>query len=92
MQEYVNKRSKENGIRGRKVGANTINKELVTFQSVWNWAKDMGKLKGEFPKKNLRFPKTEEKPPFQTWTEIESQIELGNLSTINKLIYGIVCF
>ena len=40
----------------------------------------MGKLLGEFPRKGLRLPKTSEKPPFQTWQEIERQIERGGLT------------
>ena len=35
LQTYVSKRAKENGNRGRTVGRNTINKELVTFRTVW---------------------------------------------------------
>ena len=80
LQDYVGKRSKKTGLRGRKVGASTINKEIVTFQSIWNWAVQMGKLNGSFPRNGLRFPKAAEKPPFQTWEEIGSQIERGNLS------------
>ncbi len=80
LQEYVNTRSKEPGRRGNRVGANTINKEIVTFRCVWNWGVDMGKLHGEFPRKGLRLPKTSEKPPFQTWQEIERQIRRGGLT------------
>ena len=84
LQEYVGKRSKEPGRRGNKVGANTINKEIVTFRSVWNWAVDMGKLHGEFPRKGLRLPKTSERPPFQTWQEIDRQIERGRLTNAQQ--------
>jgi len=80
LQDYVSKRSKQPGIRGRKVGANTINKEIVTFQSAWKWAAQRGTLEGKFPRAGLRLPKTTEMPSFQTWEEIESQIEHGNLS------------
>jgi integrase len=79
LQRYVEKRSKEKGIRGRKVGAATINKEVVTFRSIWNWAVEGGKLTGAFPRKGLRLPKIAEKPPFQTWAEIEQQIEREGL-------------
>jgi integrase len=40
----------------------------------------MGLVKNAFPNKGLRYPKTHEKPPFQTWAEIERQIQLGGLS------------
>ena len=84
LQRYVNTRSREDGIRGRKVGGNTINKEIVTFRSVWNWGVDTGRLKGEFPRKGVRLPKEVEKPPFQTWTEIERQIERGGLTAAEQ--------
>lgn len=80
LQDYVSDRSRQPGIRGRKVGANTINKEIVTFQSVWNWAVQRGTLEGEFPRTGLRLPKATEMPPFQTWEEIENQIKQGNLT------------
>ncbi|MBI2478862.1 MAG: site-specific integrase, partial [Planctomycetia bacterium] len=67
-------------MRGRNVGGNTIGKEIETFRAAWNWGVDAGKLKGEFPKKGLRLPKQIEMRTFQTWEEIERQIEKGNLS------------
>ena len=80
LQDYVGKRSKQPGTRGRTVGASTINKELVTFQTAWKWAVRRGKLEGRFPKSGLRLPKSPELPPFQTWDEIERQIKHGDLS------------
>ena len=74
------KRSRQKGLRGRKVGGNTIRKEIETFRAVWSWGVDAGKLQGDFPKKGLRFPKQIEKPVFQTWEEIERQIEQGGLT------------
>lgn len=80
LQSYVAKRSREKGLRGRKVGGSTIRKEIETFRAAWSWGKDAGKLKGAFPKKGLRFPKQFEMPAFQTWAEIERQIEQGGLT------------
>ncbi|HRX82162.1 MAG TPA: hypothetical protein P5307_24015 [Pirellulaceae bacterium] len=80
LQTYVMERSKQKGLRGRNVGGNTIGKEIETFRAAWNWGVDARKLKGKFPKKGLRFPKQIEMPAFQTWDEIERQIEQGNLS------------
>lgn len=77
LQSYVTKRSKEKGIRGRTVGANTINKELVTFRTVWGWGTDHGKVQGIFPRKGVRLPKAKEMPPFQTWKEIERLMRNG---------------
>lgn len=77
LQSYVTQRSKEKGSRGRTVGSNTINKELVTFRTVWGWGTDHGKLQGVFPRKGVRLPKAREIPPFQTWEEIERQKQNG---------------
>ncbi len=74
LQAYVRKRAKEKGSRGRNVGQNTINKELVTFRTVWGWACETGRLTGEFPRKGIRLPKAREVAVFQTWEEIERQI------------------
>ena len=74
LQAYVTKRAAEKGCRGRNVGQNTINKELVTFRAVWGWACETGRLTGEFPRKGIRLPKAREMPIFQTWEEIERQI------------------
>ena len=40
----------------------------------------MGIVTGVFPNRGLRYPKTADKSPFQTWTEIERQIEMARLS------------
>lgn len=80
LQGYVTNRAKATGRRGRKIDGTTIRKEIATFRRVWNWGVDAGKLSGDFPKKGLRFPKQAEMPAFQTWVEIERQIEQGNLS------------
>lgn len=76
LQAYVAKRSKEKTTKGT-VGANTINKELVTFRTAWGWAVDNSKLSGDFPRKGIRLPKGKEMPPFQTWEQIERQVKQG---------------
>ena len=80
LQEYVRKRSTEKGIRGRQVSPTTIKKELTTFSSVWSWSRLRNYVDSPFPNKGLRYPKTTEKPPFQTWKTIEHQIARGGLS------------
>lgn len=91
LQRYVNARAKEftqfrqdktsNGKNPKRtnVTANTINKELVTFGTVWRWAESVPLVTGSFPRRGLRLPKTKELPQFQTWTEIERQIEQNEL-------------
>ena len=84
LQKYVAKRSKEEGIRGRNVSPATIKKELVTFRSVWNWALGEGHVSHAFPLKGVRFPKTDERPRFQTWDEIAGQCESPSLNDVPK--------
>ena len=79
LQNYVNKRSVESGKKGETVSGNTINKELVTFGTVWRSAAEGGKLYGPFPRKGVRLPKFIELPPFQTWQEIERQVQQESL-------------
>jgi hypothetical protein len=67
LQKYVDCRSQDSGQRGRKLSPATIKKELTTLRSLWNWAKNAGVLALAFPSRGLRYPKTADKPAFQTW-------------------------
>lgn len=80
LQVYVTARSKAKGSGGRKLAAATIRKELVSLRTAWNWAARSNFVAGRFPNDGLRFPKAEEKPPFQTRAQIERQIAGGGLS------------
>jgi integrase len=81
LQGYVNKRSKEDSRLGGKVSHTTIKKELGTLTSLWNrWGANHGLVRGVLSLKNLEYPKKDEKPPFQTWDQIERQIAAGHLS------------
>lgn len=83
LQDYINKRAKEPTQRivdrslpkskqkRVRVSATTIRKEIVTLGSAWRWADSMEMLSRKFPNRGLRWPKTDEKPPFQTWEEIQ---------------------
>ena len=84
LQRYVDARSREPGIRGRKVTATTIKKALVTLKTAWNWAVKVGLLHGKFPNDGLRYAKSKERPVFQTWEEIERQIKRGGLSEVEQ--------
>jgi integrase len=102
LQRYVNKRSSEktqylvdrtqSEIKCRKrrtnVSATTIKKEIVTLGAVWRWAMANSLLVGDFPNRGLRYPKVDEKPPFQTMSEIARQIEQDGLSgSENRLLW-----
>lgn len=84
LQEYVVKRSRASGKNGKSLSATTIRKELGTFRTVWTWAISRGYVSGPFPNQNLRFPKTTDKPSFQTRVEIERRISYGGLSEASK--------
>jgi integrase len=73
LQGYVDKRSRANGRRGALLPT-TINKEIVTLRTAWNWGVRMKIVVGRYPYDGLRYPKSDEKPPFQTRTEIERQL------------------
>ncbi|MEM8671021.1 MAG: site-specific integrase [Planctomycetota bacterium] len=85
LQRYVTARSKEPGKGGRCVSAGTIRKEIATFGALWNWAVTKDYVAGPFPKRGLVFPKLNEKPPFQTWKQIERQIALEQLDEKQSL-------
>ncbi len=80
LQCYVEVRSREPGLRGRTLSASTIKRELTTLTTVWNWAIGTDIVRHPLPKKRLHFPKTAEKPRFQTWDEIERKIKRGGLT------------
>ena len=79
IQKYVDKRAKEPGRRG-KIQATTIRKEITTLSTIFKWAVSNGHLNAAPEKKGIRYPKGKEKPPFQTWDEIERKIKRGGLS------------
>lgn len=79
LQRYVDLRSKSKGLHGRKLSAATIQKEIVSFRTAWNWAARHNLVAGKFPNQGLRYPKQTEKPAFQTREEIERRIALGGL-------------
>jgi integrase len=58
----------------------TLRKEVASFRAAWNWGLAMKLTSGTFPSRGLRYPKGEEKPPFQTFDEITRRIAAGGLS------------
>ena len=46
----------------------------MTHRTAWNWGVKMGHVTGRFPNSGLRFPRSDEKPPFQTREEILKKI------------------
>ncbi|MCL4204901.1 MAG: tyrosine-type recombinase/integrase [Pirellulaceae bacterium] len=85
LQEYINLRRAQRNNRGGTISPVTIRKELATLSGAWTWAMGEG-LVGPFPNKGLKYPKGAEKPPFQTWEEIEKQIERGQLTETEQAV------
>jgi len=80
LQDYVDKRAKASGLKGRKLSAATIKKELISLRTAWNWGIPTKLVAGPFPQAGLSYPKTTEKPPFMTRDEIERRIAAGGLT------------
>ncbi len=74
LQEYVERRSHDEGLHGRKVTATTIKKAIVTLRTVWNWGRQHGLIGREFPSKGIKYPKGSEKPPFMTLAEVQRRV------------------
>jgi integrase len=54
---------------------------VTSVRACWNWGLGAGLVGRPFPaNKALKYPKGDEKPPFQTWAEIERQLARGGLS------------
>jgi integrase len=79
LQGYVDRRAKAKGTGGKRLSPATIRKEIVSLRTAWNWGARMGLVSGRFPYEGLRYPKSDEKPPFQTRAEIERQVLAGGL-------------
>lgn len=85
VQHYIDARSKEPGRRGT-VSHVTIKKEVTTLSTLWRWADAKG-LVGALPRKGLRYQKTKEKSPFQTWQQIVRQIKRGGSKELWESVY-----
>jgi integrase len=63
----------ERYVAARPVSGATIQKEVVTLRTVWNWALRSKLVEGPFPGRDLKYPKTDEKPPFISFEEAKSK-------------------
>lgn len=88
LQSYVNKRTKERGHRpNTTVQPETIKKELGTFSVLWEFAKSRAWVRGDCPKRNVKLPKSVEKPPFMTWEQIEEAIKTGGTEELWERLF-----
>lgn len=75
VQKYVDKRAKEGVVR------ETLKKELGTLRVVWNWASKRKHVPSPptWKPDELTLPKGRQKPPFQTWEQIERRVARGDM-------------
>lgn len=78
LQRHIDRRVKT------PVSAVTVRMEIGTLRTAWNWAKASGLLAADFSADGLAYPKTEQKPPFQTREGIERQLRRGGLMDEEK--------
>ncbi len=76
LQRHVGRRARKK-YRGSTLSPVTLRKEMASFRAAWNWGVDGGQLSGGFPSRGLHYPKMDDKPPFQTWKEIERKVAGG---------------
>jgi len=79
LQRHVSERAKKK-YRGKPLSPVTLRKEVASLRAAWNWGALNALTFGPFPSKGLRYPKGDEKPPFQTWQEIERKLAAGGLA------------
>jgi len=60
-----------------------MQKETLAFGRM-ELGRSGGPLRGAFPNKGLKYPKTNEKRPSKTWKQIERQIGQGSLSSAEQ--------
>ena len=80
LQEYVTVRASQLTATGTPISPETIKKEIGTTSGLWKFAAGKNWVKGASPTKGLKYPKGREKPPFQTFSEIETHIARGGLT------------
>jgi integrase len=81
IQEYIRQRSTEKSRAGHPISPVTIKKELGTLSATWNkWGLREKLVMAPLTLRNLDYAKEKERPPFQTWEQIERRIERGMLT------------
>jgi integrase len=81
VQGHVDRRARQKGFRGRPISPTTLRKEVTSIRACWNWGQSAGLVSARFPgNKALKYPKGEEKSPFQTWEQIQRQVDRGGLT------------
>jgi integrase len=83
VQRHIDRRLKQKH-HGRPIGPITVRKEVTTLRAIWTWGAGRGMFSGTFPSQGLTYPKTDAKPPFCTFAELERKITIGGLSEAER--------
>jgi integrase len=85
LQNYVMRRSEEDGRHGRRLSHITIRKEIGSLAAIWNkWALPLDLVTGPAPTKGLIYNKRKAKAPFQTFEQIKRQIKRGTFTAAQE--------
>lgn len=80
LQRYIDKRKLMKVPKGTPISAATIKKEIVTLRTLWNWARNSGRIRRRFPGRGLKYPKIEGKLRFRTLSEVERLLNRDGVS------------
>jgi integrase len=81
IQEYIRQRSMEKSRAEHPISPVTIKKELGTLSAIWNkWGLREKLVIAPLTLRNLDYAQEKERPPFQTWEQIQRRIERGTLT------------
>jgi hypothetical protein len=69
--ESINHLALQEYVKAREVLPITIRKELATLKTVWNFGLESGLINAPYPRTKLKFPKSEQRPPFQSFQELQ---------------------
>jgi hypothetical protein len=89
LQDYVDRRVRQRGRRGKPLSTATIRKEVTTLGAAWAWAVQGGKLEGAFPKSGVRYPKVTDQLMRQTWIRMSSRTESRDVRSSEVLGWAI---
>jgi integrase len=80
LEHFIRTRLGQPGNRGGTIKPDTVRKELDTFRLLWRYAQQQGHVIEHCPVADIRKPKRRQRPPFQTWEQIEAAVDRGGLT------------
>lgn len=89
LQEYVDVRLKEDGLRGRTVSEVTVRKEIATLSAIWNKVAVPSLITYPPPTRDLDYGKERGKLPFQTIEQASRQAGQPGLTKVRRDSYSL---